>query len=131
MEPLTIIVSFDIGKQLSCCCFPRGKTGLVDEFGFQHSKAAFDGRNFLFWIGCLDEFAAIGRGVLAGAPMITQCPPNNLPGAKIEHDRQVEPAFIRWHIGDKSEMPGVEWKTTIVSRAHSSHDSQCTCETPS
>jgi hypothetical protein len=67
IEPLTIIVSFDIGKQLSCRCFPRGKTGLVDGFGFQHSKAAFDGRNFLFWIGCVDELAVFYRGVLAAA----------------------------------------------------------------
>ena len=41
MEPLTIVVSFDIGEQLSFRRFPRGKTGLVHEFGFQSAEAAF------------------------------------------------------------------------------------------
>ena len=76
MKPLTIIVSFDIGEQLSFRCFPRGKTGLVDEFGFQRSKAAFHGRvipaicssaHGLDHSSCLDEFAVLGRGVLAAA----------------------------------------------------------------
>jgi hypothetical protein len=64
--------------------------------------------------------------------MITHCPPNKLSGAKIDHDRQVEPTFIGWHIGDKSKVLGVEWKTTIAShRAHSSPDTQCALGTPS
>ena len=41
IEPLTIVVSFDIGEQLSFRYFPRGKTGLVHEFGFQSAEAAF------------------------------------------------------------------------------------------
>lgn len=65
--PLTIIVSFDIGKQLSFRGYPRGKTGLVEECGFQHFKAAFDGRNFDFWISYLNELAVLCRGVLAAA----------------------------------------------------------------
>jgi hypothetical protein len=67
VERLTITVSFDRGKQLSFRGFPHGKTGLADKFGFERSKAAFDGRNSLFWIGCLDYFAVFGCGVLAAA----------------------------------------------------------------
>ena len=59
--PLTIIVSFDIGKQLSFRGYPRRKTGLVEECGFQHFKAAFDGRNFvlLATLMSLRYFAAV------------------------------------------------------------------------
>jgi len=80
--------------------------------------------------GCLDEFAVFGGGVLAAAigmvdqalrrllpldghgqgrggqfrpHVITHRPANNLPGARIEHGRQGEPAFIAWHIGDAGE----------------------------
>jgi hypothetical protein len=55
--------------------------------------------------------------------MITYRPACNPPGAKIEHDLQVEPAVIGWQIGDKCEASGVEYKTTIAShRLHSSHN---------
>jgi hypothetical protein len=76
VKPLTIIVSFDIGKQVSFRCFARGIRGLVDEFGFQRSKAAFHGRVIpvisfsargLDHSSCLDEFAVFGSGVLAAA----------------------------------------------------------------
>lgn len=35
--------------------------------------------------------------------VITHRAANNLPGAKIEHGRQVKPAFIGWHIADAGE----------------------------
>ena len=78
--------------------------------------------------GCLDEFAVFGGGVLAAAigmvdkalrwllpldghgqgrgglfrpHVITHRPANNLPGARIEHGRQVEPAFTGWQWSKK------------------------------
>jgi DNA-binding transcriptional MocR family regulator len=62
-EPLTIKVSFNKGNQLSFRHFLHGKTVLVGEFGFQRSLAAFNGRNFIFWIVSSDQNGGLGQDV--------------------------------------------------------------------
>jgi hypothetical protein len=139
VQPLTIIVSFDIGEQVSFCFFTREIIAVVNKFDFQRSKAAFHGRvipavsfpaHGLNHPGCVDDLPVITGGILAAAiGMVDQTgrrllpldghhqgrsgqfhphvvphrPANNLPGAKIEHGRQVEPAFTGWHAGNIGE----------------------------
>jgi hypothetical protein len=42
MEPLTIVVSFDIGEQVVPDGIPGWIATLVDEFSFQSAEVAFD-----------------------------------------------------------------------------------------
>ena len=39
-----------------------------------------------------------GRDSQFSSHVVTHRPSNNLPGEKIEHDSQIEPAFRGWHI---------------------------------
>src|SRR5208283_5233300 len=39
-----------------------------------------------------------GRDSQFSSHVVTHRPSNNLPGGKIEHDSQIEPAFRGWHI---------------------------------
>ena len=41
MDPLTIVVSFDVGEQVMPGSIPGWITSLVHEFGFDRAKAAF------------------------------------------------------------------------------------------
>ena len=76
MEPLTIVISFDIGEQVMPGSIPGWIASLVHEFGFDRAKAAFH-RGIIPAIsfpahgldhpGCLEDLAVISGGILAAA----------------------------------------------------------------
>ena len=76
MDPLTIVVSFDVGEQVVPCGIPCWITSLVHEFGFDRAKAAFHRRiveaislpaHGLDHPGCVEDLAVIGGRILAAA----------------------------------------------------------------
>ena len=76
MEPLTIVVSFDVGEQVVSGGIPGWVASLVHEFGFQSAEAAFHRcivptislpAHGLDHPGCVVNLAVTGRGVLAAA----------------------------------------------------------------
>ena len=76
MEPLTIIISFDVDEQFVAGGIPRWVACLVHEFGFDRAKAAFH-RGIVPAIsfpahgldhpGCIKDLAVIGGSILAAA----------------------------------------------------------------
>src|SRR6202162_1307933 len=85
MEPLTIVVSFDVGEQVVPCGIPGSVASLVHEFGFQSAEAAFHRcvvptislpAHGLDHPGCVVNLAVTGSGVLAAAiGMMSQAGP--------------------------------------------------------
>ena len=76
MEPLTIVVSFDVGEQVVPGGIPGFVASLVHEFGFQSAEAAFHRcvvptislpAHGLDHPGCVVNLAVTGSGVLAAA----------------------------------------------------------------
>jgi hypothetical protein len=72
MEPLTIVVSFDVGEQVVPGGLPGWVASLVHEFSFQSAEAAFHRcvvpaislpAHGLDHPGCDENLAVIGRGV--------------------------------------------------------------------
>jgi len=76
MDPLTIVVSFDVGEQVMPGSIPGWITSLVHEFGFDRAKAAFH-RGIVPTIslpahgldhpGCIEDLAVISGSILAAA----------------------------------------------------------------
>jgi hypothetical protein len=76
MEPLTIVVAFDVGEQVTPGSIPGFVASLVHEVGFDRAKAALH-RSIVPTIsfpahglghaGCGENFAVLGGGVLAAA----------------------------------------------------------------
>jgi hypothetical protein len=76
VEPLTIVVTFDVGKQVTPGSIPDFVASLVHEFGFDRVKAAFHrgivptisfAAHGLDHAGCVENFVVTGGGVLAAA----------------------------------------------------------------
>jgi hypothetical protein len=76
MQPLAIVISFDVDEQVMPGSIPGWITSLVHEFGFDRAKAAFHWSviptisfpaHGLGHAGCGEKFAVIGGGVLAAA----------------------------------------------------------------
>ena len=76
MDPLTIVVSFDVGEQVMPGSIPGWITSLVHEFGFDRAKAAFHrgvvptislAAHRLDHGGSIKDLAVIGSGILAAA----------------------------------------------------------------
>ena len=139
MEPLTIVVSFDVGEQVVPGGIPGWVASQVHEFGFQSAKATFHWcivpaislpAHGLDHPGCVVNLAVTRRGVLAAAirmvseagrrllpldghgqgrdgqfrpHVVTHRPADDFAGEEIEHDGQIEPPFLGWHVGDVGE----------------------------
>jgi hypothetical protein len=76
MEPLTIVVSFDVGEQVALGSIACWIADLVNKFGFHGSKVALHGgivpaislpAHGLDETGFIQGFAIIGGGILAAA----------------------------------------------------------------
>ena len=76
MDPLTIVVSFDVGEQVMPGSIPGWITSLVHEFGFDRAKAAFHrgvvptislAAHRLDHGGSIKDLAVIRGGILAAA----------------------------------------------------------------
>ena len=76
MEPLTIVISFDVGEQVVPGSIPGWVASLVHEFGFDRTKAAFHWSviptisfptHGLDHPGCLEDFAVISGSILTAA----------------------------------------------------------------
>ena len=88
MEPLTIVISFDVGEQVMPGSIPGWITSLVHEFGFD-PKAAFH-RGIVPTIslpahgldhpGCIEDLAVISGSILAAADALLNVKPRLEPG---------------------------------------------------
>jgi len=76
MEPLAIVISFDVGKQVVPGSIPGWITSQVHEFGFDRANAAFHWSvipaisfpaHGLDHPSCIEDLAVIGGGILAAA----------------------------------------------------------------
>ena len=116
MEPLTIVISFDVGEQVVPGLIPCFVANLMHEFGFDRAKAAFHrcvipaislSAHGLDHPGCVDELAVIGGGVLAAAiGMVDQARRRLLPldGHGQGRDGQFRPHVIAHCPAD--DLPG-------------------------
>ena len=89
MKPLTIVISFDVGKQVMPGNIPGWIASLVHEFGFNRAKAAFHwcivpaisfSTHGLNHPGCIEDLMVIGGGILAAADALLNVKPRLEPG---------------------------------------------------